>query len=491
MERHRKSECRARLELDIETVDDDPAGLGTVREHRALDPASIATPTTHVHDVGVVTTLAAGGGVVTVDVTASDGWTGPATVTLAGGAARLTVAVAVRDGVGRATVRVPRPRLWGPDDPFLYTLTIRLGDGAGAAIDEYALKIGIRTIAVAGERLLLNGKPVQLRGFGKHEDFILHGRGLDLAVLVRDFELLKWIGANSFRTSHYPYSEEAMMLADEYGFLVIDETPAVSLTFSDRPDIIAARAMQLRADLTDLVARDRNHPCVILWSVANEPLTKPFHTLDDAPASAVETGRAFFAAAFAHLRSLDTTRPAALVSLHNGPSEWVEQGDVICTDSYNGWYAVSANLPAAEATLERELAVLRTRHPGKPIFFTEFGADAVTGLHDAPAAMWSEDYQSDLLAMYLRVLARHPVVIGVHPWAFADFHTAQSVLRVDATNFKGVFTRDRRPKLAARMLREAWAGVPLAGVRPRPEAARHERLRRLRGDPAALLAAGP
>jgi beta-glucuronidase len=303
---------------------------------------------------------------------------------------------------------------------------------------------------------------VQLRGFGKHEDFILHGRGLDLAVLVRDFELLKWIGANSFRTSHYPYSEEAMMLADQYGFMVIDETPGVSLTFSDRPEIVEARRVQLLRDLTDLVERDRNHPCVILWSVANEPLTRPFHTLDEAPADAVEKGRTFFASAFAHLRSLDDSRPVALVSVQNGPSEWVGQGDVICTNSYNGWYALSAEQDKAEQTLEREIRALKARHPGKPVMFTEFGADGIAGLHDEPAAMFSEDYQAELIALYLRVLGRHKFVIGAHPWAFADFRTAQSVLRVDATNFKGVFTRDRRPKLAARVLREAWTGKPVA-----------------------------
>src|SRR6516165_12491811 len=100
------------------------------------------------------------------------------------------------------------------------------------------MKIGIRTVEVRGTELLLNGKPVFLKGFGKHEDFVLHGRGLDLVVLVRDFELLKWIGANSFRTSHYPYAEETLQLADEHGLLVIAETPAVSLTFSDQPEII-------------------------------------------------------------------------------------------------------------------------------------------------------------------------------------------------------------------------------------------------------------
>ncbi len=275
-------------------------------------------------------------------------------------------------------------------------------------------------------------------------------------MLVRDYQLLKWIGANSFRTSHYPYAEEALMLADEYGFLVIAETPGVSLVFMDPPEIIDARYRQLEAQLGELVRRDKNHPCVILWSLANEPIPKPFHTTNEAPAAAIETGRRFFSKLFDKVRQLDDSRPAALVSVHNGPAEWVGLGDVICTNSYNGWYAVSGRLDAAGETLERELVALRARHGDKPIIFTEFGADANAGAHAHPPVMWSEDYQADLIELYWRVLRRHPYVIGAHPWAFADFKTPQSIMRVNGLNQKGVFTRDRQPKLAATRLRELW-----------------------------------
>jgi beta-glucuronidase len=415
------------------------------------------TPAAHIHDVSVVTSRSGGAGVVEVSFTVTGGWSGAATLSITDGAQPIRVPVQVSGGRGAGTIRIPSARLWGPEDPFLYTLTVSLGDAARPA-DDYALKIGVRTIEVSGDKLLLNGKPVHLTGFGKHEDFILHGRGQDLAVLVRDYELLKWIGANSFRTSHYPYSEEAMMLADEYGFLVIGETPGVSLTFSDRPDVIAARHTQLTADLTDLIDRDKNHPCVILWSIANESLTKPFHTLDEAPADAVAKGIPFFRDMFAHVRSLDRTRPVAMVSVQGGPPEWVGQGDVICANSYTGWYAVSGRLGDAEAALHKEVEELHRRHGAKPIIFTEFGADAVAGSHAQPAEMWTEEYQAEMIAMYLRVLGQYPFVVGTHPWAFADFRTAQSIMRVGALNQKGVFTRDRRPKLAAHKLREVWAG---------------------------------
>ena len=121
---------------------------------------------------------------------------------------------------------------------------------------------------------------------------------------------------------------QARMLADQYGLLVIDETPAVSHVFSDPADIIERRRGHLERVLTDLIARDRNHACVIMWSVANEPLTKPFHTLDDAPADSVEKGIAFFRPLFEHVRALDSSHPVMLVSVHGGPDEWLDFSDV-------------------------------------------------------------------------------------------------------------------------------------------------------------------
>ena len=413
-----------------------------------------ALPQTHISDIAVTTTRSGQSGLVEVTLTVSGHWSGRARIVIAGGKAPISAVLDVRDGQGVATLRVPNARLWSPADPFLYRVTATIG--GGAPIDEYAIDAGIRTIEISGTRLLLNGESVQLRGFGKHEDFFFHGKGLDLPVLVRDYELLKWIGANSFRTSHYPYAEEALMLADRVGLLVIAETPGVSLTFSDEPAIIEARRVQLRQDLVDMVRRDRNRACVIAWSIGNEPLTKPFHTQGDAPPEAVQRGKTFFDNIFDHIHALDGTRPATMVSVQGGPPDWLAKGDFICTNSYDGWYAVSGRLEDAAEVVERELTGLHAHFPNKPLMISEFGADAVAGMHDQPALMWDEEFQAEMIAMYLRFAAKHDWVIGTHPWAFADFRTSQSTMRVDGLNFKGVFTRDRRPKLAAHKLRALW-----------------------------------
>ena len=141
---------------------------------------------------------------------------------------------------------------WSPEDPHLYTLRVELIQGK-QVVDRYDLDTGFRSIAISETELLLNDKPVFLRGFGKHEDFHLIGKGLHPALLVKDFELLKWIGANSFRTSHYPYAEEWLQLADRFGFMVIGETPACFLDVREHADKLM---MAHKASLEQLIARD-------------------------------------------------------------------------------------------------------------------------------------------------------------------------------------------------------------------------------------------
>ncbi|MDN8847931.1 glycoside hydrolase family 2 TIM barrel-domain containing protein, partial [Staphylococcus aureus] len=120
------------------------------------------------------------------------------------------------------------PHLWKPLNAYLYHLEVSLIDD-GELIDTYAERFGIRSVEVAKDKFLINGEPFYFKGFGKHEDSYYHGRGMNEVANVLDFNLMKWIGANSFRTSHYPYSEEMMRLADEQGIVVIDETTAVGV----------------------------------------------------------------------------------------------------------------------------------------------------------------------------------------------------------------------------------------------------------------------
>jgi beta-glucuronidase len=340
----------------------------------------------------------------------------------------------------RATLRVPDPALWGPESPSLYDLTIELRNGHGV-LDRYALLVGIRTVAVEGDALLLNGEPLLLRGFGRHEDFPVAGRGLAPPVIVKDHALMKWVGANSFRTTHYPYSEQTMDLADRQGFLVIDETPAVGLFFREQG--LERRLALCRQYTREMIARDKNHPSVIMWSLANEPLSNR------------PSARAFFRELYDLARSLDHSRPVTLVSAGGLVEEAFEFCDVLCINRYYGWYTESGRLDAACERLSRDLDALHDRYR-KPVLLTEFGADTIPGHHAQPPEMFSEEFQAEMLTRYIEILRSKPYVVGEHVWNLCDFKTAQSVHRMGAMNMKGVFTRDRRPKLAAHRLRALW-----------------------------------
>jgi beta-glucuronidase len=413
-----------------------------------------ATARSHIADVTVATSVEAGTGIVSYSTVVAE--PGDTTVRVALHDADGKLVAATTGGEGE--LRVPAAQLWQPGRAYLYELRTDLMDGDDL-VDRYALPVGIRTVRVEGTRFLINGEPFYFRGFGMHEDLNVHGRGHDDASTVHDFALLRWLGANSFRTSHYPYAEEVLDLADELGIAVIDETAAVGLnlgvggglflggprtTFSEETIGSVTQSTHRRA-IEELIARDKNHPCVVLWSLANEPES---HT---------DEARGYFEPLFEVARKADPTRPVGFVNVMFAQPDACkvsELGDVIMINRYYGWYVEPGDLGAAERGLEAELSVWADRH-GKPIIVTEYGADAMPGLHTLDAVVWSEEYQTALLDTYHRVFDRIEAVVGEQVWNFADFATPPSFMRVDG-NKKGVFTRDRRPKAAAHPLRQRW-----------------------------------
>jgi len=398
-----------------------------------------ATAPGAIDDLTVRTEIAGRSGRVNVRIARGAGDRATARLRLRGHGADLTAETAL-DQAAEVELSVPDAALWAPGSPNLYELTVELAQ-AGEAFDRYTLPIGIRTIAVEGDALLLNGRPIYLQGFGRHEDFPVTGRGLVPALIVKDYALMEWVGANSFRTTHYPYSEQMMDLADRLGFLVIDETPAVGLFFAEEGR--ERRLALCRQYIEELIARDKNHPSAIIWSVANEP-----H-------SGHPAAKAFFRNLYDLAKALDPTRPVTLASYRGVFEEAFEFLDLICLNRYYGWYSEAGDIQAATAQLSAELDNLHECF-GKPIILTEFGADTLAGFHAQPAEMFSEEYQADMIESYIRVLRSRPFVVGEHVWNMCDYKTGQEVRRVGGMNLKGVFTRDRRPKMAAHRLRALW-----------------------------------
>lgn len=402
-----------------------------------------AIPPAAIHDLHVHTTLTEPDATLHIAVGAdvSDrariecalGASGEVTPTAKGEAAPAA------DGSFSCQLSVADPRLWCPADPYLYELRVRVVTD-GKPRDEYRLPVGLRTVGVEGDALLLNRRPIFLEGFGKHEDFPILGRGTSLPVVVKDFSLLRWVGANSFRTAHYPHAEEVMQMADRHGLLVICETPAVSLFFGrGNKRRLAVCKQQVR----EMMARDKNHPSVIMWSVANEP--------DSDVPDAVPFLKEL--ADLAH--RLDSTRPVTFVSHKGVADEAFHYFDVMSLNRYYGWYSEPGQLDLACEMLSDEMDAMHRKF-GKPLLLTEFGVDTVSGIHADPPELFSEEFQCEFVRRYIEVVRSKPYAIGTHVWTFADFKTAQAFRRVGGVNHKGVFTRERQPKMAAHMLRELW-----------------------------------
>lgn len=368
----------------------------------------------------------------------------------------------VAEGKGaQGTVTIENVTLWEPLNSYLYTFKIELSKD-GETIDVYEQPFGVRSVEVKDGKFLINNKPFYFKGFGKHEDYPINGRGFNEAANVMDFNLMKWIGANSFRTAHYPYSEELMRLADREGIVVIDETPAVGVhlnfmatLFSNgkkRSTFKEIQTFEHHQDvIRDLIARDKNHACVVLWSVANEP------------ASEEEGAEEYFKPLVELTKELDPQkRPVTIVTyLMATPDKdrVADFIDVLALNRYYGWYVEGGDIDAAKAKLREEFNGWAKRCPGKPIIMTEYGADTVAGLHDVDPVLFTEEYQIEFLRANHEVFDEFDNFVGEQVWNFADFQTSQGIIRVQG-NKKGIFTRERKPKAAAHYLRNRWTSIP-------------------------------
>lgn len=353
-------------------------------------------------------------------------------------------------------------KLWWPINAYLYDIVAVYGE------DEYHLPYGIRTVRVDGNKFLINEKPFYFKGYGKHEDTFPNGRGINEVMNYKDLSLMAWQGANSYRTSHYPYSEEMMRLSDRLGFVVIDETPAVGIngmfggganfggqplpTFGHEKSIGTLVFDHHKEVIHEWIARDKNYASVVMWSVANEP--------DSYSEGAYE----YFKPLFDLTRELDPqNRPVTLVSVQmgGGPRADVSSklSDVICINRYYGWYFGGPDLVGPMQAFREELDIWE--EIGKPVIITEYGADTVAGMHDTAdnPVMYTEEYQAAYYKANNQVIDEYDCVVGEHPWNFADFATDQNLLRVQG-NKKGIFTRDRKPKLAAHYFKERWNSIP-------------------------------
>lgn len=357
-----------------------------------------------------------------------------------------------------AQLNIDQTHLWQPGHSYLYHLQVKLFDDNNELLDTYTKEFGVRTIKIENNQFLINDKPFYFKGFGKHMDFFASGRGMNLPLMNWDNHILQAIGANSFRTSHYPNDEITMQQADRTGQVVIDEAAAVSLFIGFNANVEVLKNDQTtwntldttaahKLAIKELIERDIDHPSVVMWSIANEP------------AGGQPGAREYFAPLVKLTKQLDwQKRPVTFTNMMRDDyqdDDIADLFDVVCLNRYYGWYTNHGDLNAAEIELRDNITHWHEKLPDKPFIFTEFGADTVPGLHSLEHSPYSEEYQVDLYKTYFKVLDEFSYIIGEQLWAYADFHTQDNMIRVDG-NLKGVFTRDRRPKAIVSLLKQRW-----------------------------------
>uniref|UniRef100_A0AC35TFL1 Beta-glucuronidase n=1 Tax=Rhabditophanes sp. KR3021 TaxID=114890 RepID=A0AC35TFL1_9BILA len=343
-------------------------------------------------------------------------------------------------------LKVVNPKLWWPrgyGDANLYTFKVHLKSKKGDLIDAYEEVFGFRKISFDSNSLFINDKKFYCLGFGMHEDSELRGRGFDRVVMTKDLNLLEWTNGNCYRTSHYPYDEERAYEADRRGIAVITETPGVGLKYWNKPELLELHKKMVR----EMITRDKNHPSVIAWSMANEPW------------SATDKATPYFDAVIKVAREMDSSRPITAVY---GPTKSSDDKsahllDFICINRYYGWYINMGKLSIINSTLSFDLMGWKNKFD-KAIMLTEYGADSLPSLSSLPSSDFTTEYQDELLVethKALDFMRARGQLAGEMIWNFADFMTDQALIRA-LGNRKGIFTRQRQPKPSAFILKKRY-----------------------------------
>ncbi|MBQ9339338.1 MAG: hypothetical protein IJS13_03290 [Paludibacteraceae bacterium] len=357
------------------------------------------------------------------------------------------------------TFNVDNPRLWSPDSPTLYTLTTRLLGEDGRVIDQVEQEIGLRYYSFDEQGLfVLNGKPLKLIGTNRHQCYSGMGWAVPDSVHRLDMQLLKDMGGNFLRVSHYPQDPLVMHLLDSLGILCSVEIPVVNAITESEAFTNNCLMME-----EEMVWQNRNHPSVIMWGYMNEVLLRPpfkyqkgmwqrhWEYVMNVNRLSQQLNR--------HLHELDPER-YTFAAIHDYFREYHEAGldtcaDVIGHNIYSGWY--SGTIEDLDAKVER----IRRQSSNRPMLISEYGADCDVRLRaDNPLKFdYTVDYAMLYHKHYLQFLLSTDLVAGGTAWNLNDFHSESRGGAVPHMNLKGLVTTNRCPKATYYFYQSTIAGT--------------------------------
>ncbi|CAA9201233.1 Putative beta-glucuronidase [Flavobacterium bizetiae] len=328
------------------------------------------------------------------------------------------------------------PVLWTPEKPKLYDVTIDKAD------ESIADKIGFRTIETKGKEILLNGKKVFLRGISIHEEAPFRsGRGWSTEDAVTLLTWAKELGCNYVRLAHYPHNENMVKEAEKMGLMIWSEVPVYWTISWTNPDTYANAERQLH----DMIYRDKNRCGIVIWSIANE--TPHGDDRDIFLSKLAKYARTQDNSRLISMAMEVTKSPNNVNTLHDNMNEYV---DIVSFNQYLGWYRGTN-----ESCKDMQWIIPYN----KPVIISEFGGEALQGLHGDKTQRWNEEYQEELYVQNTQMFNRIEGLAGVSPWILVDFRSPRRQLPniQDFFNRKGLISDQGIKKKAFYVMKDWYA----------------------------------
>ena len=333
-------------------------------------------------------------------------------------------------------------KAWSHEDPALYMLnTVLVLNGEEA--DDLIERVGFRTVEVRDTKTYLNGAPIYLKGFNRHEDYAVDGCAVSLQHMVQDMDMMQDMNVNAVRTCHYPNDERFLDLCDERGIMVWEENHARGLVLEDMQNPNFEK--QCEDCIREMIENHYNHPSIVIWGILNEC------------ASETEEGRRMYKKQYDQIKSMDTSRPTTSATCRHFTDICLDLPDVVSFNMYSGWYKYC---PIDERNDQEIEWIKKSGGDNKPIIVSELGAAAIYGCRDRSRCKWSEERQADLIRDNLEVYMNDGRITGVFIWQFADCRVTEEgewfATRARCHNNKGVVDEYRRPKMADDTVKEMF-----------------------------------
>ena len=335
------------------------------------------------------------------------------------------------------------PKLWSPENPYLYKAVTKLTDSSGSIIDEIANPIGFRWFKFdADSGFFLNGRPYKLIGASRHQDYKGLGNAVPDSLAIRDIVLLKNMGANFFRIAHYPQDPCILKACDSLGLLTSVEIPIVNEITESESFYSNCGLMQ-----TEMIRQNFNHPSVIMWCYMNEVLLKPHFAEDTAKQKKYISNITALAQRLENLTRNEDPFRYTMMAVHGNYAQYKNAGlleipMVVGWNLYSGWYGGSMD------DFPKFLDKFHSDFPAKPFMVTEYGADADPRIRSAEPVRFDKsiEYTTNFHRYYFIEMMKRKFVSGSVVWNLADFNSETRTETMPHMNNKGLMQWDRTPK---------------------------------------------